>query len=60
MSAGACFVDHTTVSAELARELAAGSLTVTEIAGMAYNPLTDDWRLARDTAVNYMVFAVKG
>ncbi len=45
---------------ELARELAAGGLTVTEIAGMAYNPLTDDWRLARDTAVNYMVFAVKG
>ncbi|MDH3593662.1 MAG: bifunctional 2-polyprenyl-6-hydroxyphenol methylase/3-demethylubiquinol 3-O-methyltransferase UbiG [Rhodospirillales bacterium] len=45
---------------ELARELAAGGLTVTEIAGMAYNPLTDGWRLARDTAVNYMVFAVKG
>ncbi len=44
---------------ELARELAAGGLTVTEIAGMAYNPLTDEWRLARDTAVNYIVFAVK-
>jgi 2-polyprenyl-6-hydroxyphenyl methylase/3-demethylubiquinone-9 3-methyltransferase len=45
---------------ELARDLGAGGLTVTEIVGMVYNPLTDEWRLARDTSVNYMVFAVKG
>jgi 2-polyprenyl-6-hydroxyphenyl methylase/3-demethylubiquinone-9 3-methyltransferase len=45
---------------ELARALGAGGLSVTEIAGMTYNPLTDAWRLARDTDVNYMVLAVKG
>jgi 2-polyprenyl-6-hydroxyphenyl methylase/3-demethylubiquinone-9 3-methyltransferase len=45
---------------ELARALDKGGLTVAEITGMAYNPLTDSWRLARDVDVNYMVFAVKG
>jgi 2-polyprenyl-6-hydroxyphenyl methylase/3-demethylubiquinone-9 3-methyltransferase len=45
---------------ELARGLVAAGLTVTEIAGMTYNPLTDAWHLSRDTDVNYMVFAVKG
>ena len=45
---------------ELARALDGCGLTVTEIAGMSYNPLTDTWRLGRDVDVNYMVFAVKG
>ena len=45
---------------ELARFLRAAGLEVTEISGLAYNPLSDAWRLSRDTDVNYMVFAVKG
>lgn len=45
---------------ELARTLGEGGLTVAEIAGVSYNPLTDAWRLTRDVDVNYMVFAVKG
>jgi 2-polyprenyl-6-hydroxyphenyl methylase/3-demethylubiquinone-9 3-methyltransferase len=45
---------------ELARALGTGGLAVTQISGMAYNPLADDWHLSRDTGVNYMVFAVKG
>ncbi len=44
---------------ELARFLRAAGLEVTEISGLVYNPLTDAWRLSRDTDVNYMVFAVK-
>lgn len=27
--------------------------------GLVYNPLADDWRLARDTAVNYFITAAK-
>jgi 2-polyprenyl-6-hydroxyphenyl methylase/3-demethylubiquinone-9 3-methyltransferase len=44
---------------ELSRALGEGGLTVTDITGMSYNPLTDAWRLARDVDVNYMVFAVR-
>ena len=44
---------------ELARTLGEGGLTVAEIAGVSYNPLTDSWRLTRDVDVNYMVLAVK-
>ena len=45
---------------ELVRELEAGGLAAADITGVSYNPLADAWRLSRDTAVNYMVFAVKG
>ena len=45
---------------ELARSLRAAGLEVTEMTGVAYNPLTDGWRLApRDLDVNYMMLAVK-
>lgn len=45
---------------EAARALRPARLDVVEVCGLAYNPLTDAWRLApRDTDVNYMLFAVK-
>ena len=45
---------------ELAALLRDGGVEIVEITGVAYNPLTAAWRLARDLDVNYMVFAVKG
>jgi 2-polyprenyl-6-hydroxyphenyl methylase/3-demethylubiquinone-9 3-methyltransferase len=43
---------------ELARSLREAGLEVTEMTGVAYNPLTDGWRLApRDLDVNYMLVA---
>jgi len=44
---------------ELAGPLRAAGLAVAEITGVAYNPLTDAWRLGRDTDVNYMMLAVR-
>jgi len=45
---------------ELAAGLRRAGLEVEELAGVAYNPLTDAWRLApRDLDVNYMMLAVK-
>lgn len=45
---------------EVARTLRPAGLEVAEVCGLAYNPLTDAWRLApRDTDINYMLFAVK-
>ena len=44
---------------ELAALLRDGGVEIVEITGVAYNPLTAAWRLARDLDVNYMVFAVK-
>jgi len=44
---------------ELAGPLRAAGLAVAEITGVAYNPLTDAWRLGRDTAVNYMMLALR-
>ena len=46
---------------ELARVLRGAGLDIAEMTGVAYNPLTDRWRLApRDLDVNYMLVAVKG
>lgn len=45
---------------EVAAMLRDGGLEIAELTGVAYNPLTATWRLARDLDVNYMVFAVKG
>jgi 2-polyprenyl-6-hydroxyphenyl methylase / 3-demethylubiquinone-9 3-methyltransferase len=42
---------------ELFAAIRAGGLSVTERRGLVYNPLADQWLLARDTAVNYMVAA---
>ena len=44
---------------ELTLTVEAGGLTVTDLAGVVYNPLRDEWSLARDTAVNYMALAAK-
>lgn len=45
---------------ELVRRLDANGLTVSELTGVAYNPLDDRWRRSRDLDVNYMLFAVRG
>lgn len=44
---------------ELARELRRNHMTLSEIRGVTYNPLSDRWSLSGDTAVNYMVTATK-
>ncbi len=44
---------------ELVRRLGANGLTVSELTGVAYNPLDDRWRRSRDLDVNYMLFAVR-
>ena len=44
-------------------ELAAGprdqGAAVADMIGVAYNPLSDDWRLSRDLEVNYMLSAIR-
>jgi len=44
-------------------ELAAGldprGVTITDLKGMSYTPISGDWRLSRDLAVNYLAFAEK-
>jgi 2-polyprenyl-6-hydroxyphenyl methylase/3-demethylubiquinone-9 3-methyltransferase len=42
---------------ELEEAIATGGLSVSERRGVVYNPLADQWLLARDTAVNYMLAA---
>ena len=44
---------------ELTRFCRQAGLTVREIKGMSYNPLTKVYSLGRDTDVNYMIHAVK-
>jgi 2-polyprenyl-6-hydroxyphenyl methylase/3-demethylubiquinone-9 3-methyltransferase len=45
---------------EVARRLQDGGLEIAELTGVAYNPLTDSWRLApHDLDVNYMLVAVR-
>ena len=44
---------------ELTAALRGGGLSVTDMTGVVYNPLTDGWRVGRDTAVNYMLAAEK-
>ena len=45
---------------ELAQWCRNGGLTVTDIAGMSYNPLNKVYSLASDTSVNYQVACRKG
>jgi 2-polyprenyl-6-hydroxyphenyl methylase / 3-demethylubiquinone-9 3-methyltransferase len=42
---------------ELARDLRASGFALADLTGLAYDPAADDWRLARDVAVNYLAFA---
>ncbi len=44
---------------ELRGALRGAGLTPTDVTGMVYNPLADEWRLARDTDVNYFATAVR-
>ena len=44
---------------ELRRALKDAGLAVTDLTGMVYNPLADEWRLSRDTDVNYFVTAAR-
>lgn len=45
---------------ELEAALARHGADVVARTGVAYNPLTDGWRLSDDLSVNYMVFAAAG
>ncbi|HEX9466298.1 MAG TPA: bifunctional 2-polyprenyl-6-hydroxyphenol methylase/3-demethylubiquinol 3-O-methyltransferase UbiG [Alphaproteobacteria bacterium] len=45
--------------AELAASLRRGGLTIEDLSGAVYSPLTDSWRLSRDLTVNYLCFAVR-
>lgn len=42
---------------ELTDDLRAGGLTVFDVAGVVFDPLSGGWRRSRDTAINYMVAA---
>lgn len=44
---------------ELSQAIRAAGLSVSDLRGVVYNPLRDQWSLARDTAVNYMALAVR-
>ena len=44
---------------EIVAELAANGLALGQIDGVSYNPLREQWLLSRDTAVNYVLTAVK-
>jgi 2-polyprenyl-6-hydroxyphenyl methylase/3-demethylubiquinone-9 3-methyltransferase len=44
--------------AELAAMLRDLGLRVTDVAGLAPNPLTGQWRIVRDTEVNYLIAAI--
>lgn len=44
---------------ELAAGLRDAGLTVRDIRGMVYNPLTDRWSLGSDLDVNYLAYAVR-
>ncbi|MFO7477667.1 MAG: bifunctional 2-polyprenyl-6-hydroxyphenol methylase/3-demethylubiquinol 3-O-methyltransferase UbiG [Methyloceanibacter sp.] len=44
---------------EMRLALKRAGLSVTDVTGMVYNPLADEWRLARDTDVNYFVAATR-
>src|SRR5690606_5577129 len=44
---------------ELEKALSAAGMTITDRAGVSYNPLTDRWAKSSDLDVNYMVLAEK-
>ena len=44
---------------ELTEGVEATGLSVANLTGATYNPLSDEWRLSRDMAVNYMLYAEK-
>ena len=46
--------------AEAARALRRAGLEIEDLTGVVYDPLRDRFRLSRDPAVNYMLFATRG
>ena len=44
---------------ELGAHIRAGGLTVTDLTGIAYSPITREWKTSRNVAINYMVAAKK-
>ncbi|MEN3931664.1 bifunctional 2-polyprenyl-6-hydroxyphenol methylase/3-demethylubiquinol 3-O-methyltransferase UbiG [Microvirga sp. W0021] len=44
---------------ELTSAIKANGVDIKEVRGVVYNPLRDQWSLSNDTAVNYLVTAVK-
>jgi 2-polyprenyl-6-hydroxyphenyl methylase/3-demethylubiquinone-9 3-methyltransferase len=44
---------------ELRRALRDAGLAPTDVTGMVYDPLADEWRLARDSDVNYLATAAR-
>jgi 2-polyprenyl-6-hydroxyphenyl methylase/3-demethylubiquinone-9 3-methyltransferase len=51
--------DRFVTPAELRTGLRGAGLTLTDTTGMIYNPFADEWRLGRDTEVNYLARATK-
>jgi 2-polyprenyl-6-hydroxyphenyl methylase/3-demethylubiquinone-9 3-methyltransferase len=45
--------------AELARWIRAAGLTLKELTGMSYNPITRNYDLGGDVSINYLVHTVK-
>ncbi len=44
---------------ELSDAISNNGLDIMDVSGVAYNPLSDQWRLSRDTGVNYVLAATK-
>lgn len=44
---------------ELAAGLRRGGIDVSDISGLSFNPLTDEWRVSDDVSVNYILFGTK-
>lgn len=44
---------------ELARGLRRNGIDVSDVSGLSFNPLTDEWRVSGDVSVNYILFGTK-
>ena len=44
---------------ELCRSLRRNGVDVSDISGLSFNPLTDEWRVSGDVSVNYILFGTK-
>uniref|UniRef100_A0A453QQ98 Coenzyme Q3, methyltransferase n=1 Tax=Aegilops tauschii subsp. strangulata TaxID=200361 RepID=A0A453QQ98_AEGTS len=44
---------------ELVLALQRASISVEEMAGFFYNPLTREWSLSDDTSINYIAYGIK-
>ena len=44
---------------ELIAGLKSTQVNITDITGMTYNPLEDDWKTSRDISINYLAFGIK-